>query len=145
MGTKWPNYVRNDQIENKIGYEMTKMVRNHLGTKWPGYRNDRLPVSRQYRQFPCDLCKHGHLRVWIKTYVRYIREFNSAIFDVLPEKSENRSPPPLPPHTHLFKAPQSSRSHKKTKWSIPLHSQRFNNLLRYQVREAFIFTSVGRY
>ena len=37
MGTKWPNWVRNDQIENKSGYEMTKMVRNDLGTKWPGY------------------------------------------------------------------------------------------------------------
>ena len=33
-GTKW---IRNDQtgyeIENKSGYEMTKMVRNELGTK----------------------------------------------------------------------------------------------------------------
>ena len=28
--TKW---VRNDQIENKSGYKMTKMVRNDLGTK----------------------------------------------------------------------------------------------------------------
>ena len=37
MGTKWPNWVRNDQIENKSGYEMTKMVQNNLGTKWPGY------------------------------------------------------------------------------------------------------------
>ena len=27
----------NDQIENKSGYEMTKMVRNDLGTKWHGY------------------------------------------------------------------------------------------------------------
>ena len=34
LGTKW---VRNDQNENKSGYEMTKMVRNDLGTKWPGY------------------------------------------------------------------------------------------------------------
>ena len=30
LGTKW---VRNDQIENKNGYEMTKMVRNDLGKK----------------------------------------------------------------------------------------------------------------
>ena len=37
MGMKWPNWVRNDQTENKSGYEMTKMVRNDLGTKWPGY------------------------------------------------------------------------------------------------------------
>ena len=37
MGMKWPNRVRNDQIENKNGYEMTKMVLNDLGTKWPGY------------------------------------------------------------------------------------------------------------
>ena len=37
MGTKWPNWVRNDQIENKSGYEMTKMVRNDFGTKWPWY------------------------------------------------------------------------------------------------------------
>ena len=37
MGTKWPNWVRNDQTENKSGYEMTKMVWNDLGTKWPGY------------------------------------------------------------------------------------------------------------
>ena len=37
MGMKCPNWVRNDQIENKSGYEMTKMVRNDLGTKWPGY------------------------------------------------------------------------------------------------------------
>ena len=37
MGTIWPNWVRTDQIEKKSGYEMTKMVRNDLGTKWPGY------------------------------------------------------------------------------------------------------------
>ena len=37
MGTKWPNWVRNYQIEIKSGYEMTKMVRNDLSTKWPGY------------------------------------------------------------------------------------------------------------
>ena len=37
MGTKWPNWVQNDQIENKKGYKMTKMVRNDLVTKWPGY------------------------------------------------------------------------------------------------------------
>ena len=33
MGTKLLNWVRNDQIENKSGYEMTKMVRNDLGVK----------------------------------------------------------------------------------------------------------------
>ena len=30
LGTKW---VRNDQIENESGYEMTETVRNDLGTK----------------------------------------------------------------------------------------------------------------
>ena len=39
LGTKWPNWVRNNQKENKRGYEMTKwyeitLVRNELGTKW---------------------------------------------------------------------------------------------------------------
>ena len=37
LGTKWVRNdqtgVRNDQIENKSGYEMTKMLRNDLGTK----------------------------------------------------------------------------------------------------------------
>ena len=33
LGTKFPNWVQNDQNENKSGYEMTKMVRNDLGTK----------------------------------------------------------------------------------------------------------------
>ena len=36
LGTKLPNWVRNDQIENKSGYELTKMVQNDLGTKLPG-------------------------------------------------------------------------------------------------------------
>ena len=38
--TKW---VRKDQIENKSGYEMTKMVRNDLGMKWLGYEMTGLP------------------------------------------------------------------------------------------------------
>ena len=48
LGTKWPNWIRNDQIENKSGYEMTKMVRNDLGTKWPGYEMAGYPNFEPY-------------------------------------------------------------------------------------------------
>ena len=36
LGTKWPNWVQNDQNENKTGYEMTKIILNkniNIGTK----------------------------------------------------------------------------------------------------------------
>ena len=35
LGMNRLNWVRNNQIENKSGYEMTKLVRNDLGTNWP--------------------------------------------------------------------------------------------------------------
>ena len=47
LGTKWPNWVRNDQNENKTGYEMTQMVRNDLDTKCPG--NEMTGNQMEYR------------------------------------------------------------------------------------------------
>ena len=57
LGTKW---VRNDQtgyemtkLKIKVGtkwpkwYEMTKMVRNDLGTKWPGYEMTDYQTDKQ--------------------------------------------------------------------------------------------------